>query len=67
MDFNAMSIPYKELGEFLKKEAQLFFDDGYLFGEEGNGFERWNLACPTRYIEEGLERMKTAFDRRRNS
>lgn len=65
MDFNAMSIPYKELGEFLKKEAQLFFDDGYLFGEEGNGFERWNLACPTRYIEEGLERMKAAFDKRR--
>lgn len=66
MDFNAMSIPYKELGEFLKKEAQLFFDDGYLFGEEGNGFERWNLACPTRYIEEGLERMKAAFEKRRN-
>ncbi len=60
MDFNSLGIPYKRLGE-LMREARLFFDDGYLFGEGGEGFERWNLACPTRYVEEGLERMKTAL------
>ncbi len=60
MDFNSLGIPYKRLGE-LMREARLFFDDGYLFGEGGEGFERWNLACPTRYVEEGLERIKTAL------
>ena len=57
MDFNSLGIPYKRLGE-LMREARLFFDDGYLFGKGGEGFERWNLACPTHYVEEGLERMK---------
>lgn len=64
MDFNSLGIPYKELAELLKVKAQVFLDDGYLFGEEGNGFERWNLACPTRYVEEGLERMKAALNER---
>ncbi|KOA20829.1 cystathionine beta-lyase PatB [Clostridium homopropionicum DSM 5847] len=61
MDFNALGIDYRDLAKLLREEAQLFFDDGYIFGDEGKGFERWNLACPTRYIEEGLERMKIAL------
>lgn len=58
MDFNGLGIEYKELARILRVEAKMFFDDGYIFGEPGQGFERWNLACPTRYVEEGLERMK---------
>ncbi|MCD8098686.1 MAG: pyridoxal phosphate-dependent aminotransferase [Lachnospiraceae bacterium] len=61
MDFNSLGIPYKELGDRMRKEALCFFDDGYLFGDEGIGFERWNLACPTRYVEEALERIKKTF------
>lgn len=51
-----------ELENFMQQKAQLFFDEGYVFGEEGDGFERWNLACPTRYIQEGLERLRKAVD-----
>ncbi|MGB8454380.1 MAG: MalY/PatB family protein [Anaerocolumna sp.] len=58
MDFRDFGIEDKELAELLRKEAKLFFDDGYVFGEEGKGFERWNLACPTAYIEEALPRLK---------
>jgi bifunctional pyridoxal-dependent enzyme with beta-cystathionase and maltose regulon repressor activities len=47
-------------------EAQLFFDEGYIFGEGGRGFERWNIACPTRYIREGLERLKTTLKKQKN-
>lgn len=61
LDFRRLGIPYLELARIMKEEAQLFFDDGYIFGEEGQGFERWNIACPTRYITEALERMKTAL------
>ncbi len=61
MDFNGLGIEYKELARILRVEAEMFFDDGYIFGEPGQGFERWNLACPTRYVEEGLERMKAAL------
>jgi cystathionine beta-lyase len=65
IDFKPLGIEYRELERILKMEAQLFFDEGYIFGEEGRGFERWNIACPTRYIREGLERLKTALDRYR--
>ena len=61
MDFNAMNIDCMELAWVLREKAQMFFDDGYIFGDSGRGFERWNLACPTRYIAEGLARMKTAL------
>ena len=61
MDCNGLGIAHNELARILKEEANLFFDEGDIFGAQGEGFERWNLACPTRYIEQGLERMKTAL------
>lgn len=60
MDCRAVGLGYEALARVLK-EARLFFDDGYIFGAPGEGFERWNLACPTRYVEEGLQRMKAAL------
>lgn len=66
MDFNPLGIDYRELAELLRRDAALFFDDGYIFGTQGEGFERWNLACPTRYVEEGLVRLKKALDQRLN-
>lgn len=62
MDMRFLHLDPEVQGQYLRKEAQLFFDDGYVFGEEGRGFERWNLACPTCYIEEGLERLKKFID-----
>ena len=58
MDFNGLGIECHELARILKEECQLFFDEGYIFGDMGAGFERWNLACPTKYVVEGLERLK---------
>lgn len=41
-------------------EENLFFDEGYLFGDEGDGFERVNLACPKTVLEQSLERLRRA-------
>ena len=38
----------------------LFFDEGYLFGQEGAGFERINLACPRRVLVRAMERLRAA-------
>ena len=57
----------RQLAELLKKEAWLFMDDGYIFGEAGEGFERWNLACPTCYIEAALPRLKKTLEAHRKS
>ncbi|MBQ2617487.1 MAG: pyridoxal phosphate-dependent aminotransferase [Synergistaceae bacterium] len=61
MDFNDLGLDYRELERINHEEARLFFDEGYVFGKQGEGFERWNLACPSRYIHEALERMKSAY------
>lgn len=66
MNFRALNIDYKELERINKEEAKLFFDEGYIFGDQGQGFERWNLACPTKYIEEGLIRLKKVYSKYKN-
>lgn len=61
MDFNAYGLDKDELEKFMHTEAQMFLDEGYIFGEEGNGYERMNIACPTKTMMEGLERLVSAI------
>ena len=63
LDLNGLGLDYKELERINREEARLFFDEGYIFGEQGRGFERWNIACPTRYIHGALERMRKAYSK----
>lgn len=62
LDFRKLGLSDKKLEGLMHNEAELFFDEGYIFGEEGSGFERWNIACPTSYIMAGLERLKATID-----
>lgn len=63
LDFKNLGIECHELERILRREAQLFFDEGYIFGKAGECFERWNLACPTKYIYDGLKRLKDTLDK----
>jgi len=60
MDFRKFGVEPKALEKYLHEKAELFFDEGYVFGEEGSGFERMNLACPTKVMMAGLERLAAA-------
>jgi putative C-S lyase len=62
-DFRAFGFSDKELARVMQQEAELFFDEGAIFGHEGSGFERMNIACPTRFIEEALERLEKTLKR----
>lgn len=62
LDLNALGISPLELERIMHMEAQVFFDEGYVFGEEGKGFERMNIACPTNVMLVALERMKKTLD-----
>jgi cysteine-S-conjugate beta-lyase len=62
MDFSGLGLNKDEL-EKLMHESELFFDEGYIFGEEGNGYERMNLACPTKTVMQALERLKKITDK----
>ena len=37
-------------------EAGLWLNAGAMYGTEGKGFMRWNIACPRTTLAEGLKR-----------
>jgi putative C-S lyase len=63
-DCRALGMDCGELEQFMTNEALLFSDEGYVFGGQGKGFERINLACPSAVLEAALERLKGALERR---
>ena len=63
-DCRKLGLSKEELEQFMTQEALLFLDEGYLFGKEGDGFERINLACPTKVLQEALGRLRDACRQR---
>ncbi|MDD3894624.1 MAG: pyridoxal phosphate-dependent aminotransferase [Syntrophomonadaceae bacterium] len=61
MDFRKLGLKKDELEKLMQYQAEVFFDEGYIFGAEGEGFERMNLACPTRIMIEGLQRLEAVL------
>lgn len=59
-DWRALGLGPERLEAFLRDEALLALDAGSMFGEGGEGFERWNLALPTRELERALARLVDA-------
>ena len=57
VDMRGLGLSTEELERALMNDAHVFFDDGYYFGDEGAGFERVNIACPTEAVETALERL----------
>lgn len=62
LDFNSLGLDNKQLEDFMLNQAKLWLDEGYIFGEEGNGFERINIACPRSVVIEAMERLKCAVE-----
>lgn len=62
LDFRAICPDHERLEQAMV-EACLYLDEGYIFGQGGQGFERINLACPRPLLMASLQRMKTAYDR----
>lgn len=51
---------YRKLKHAMQQIGHLALDEGYIFGEEGQGFERLNIAMPRALVQEALERMERA-------
>ncbi len=63
LDFRNLEKDHMALEKFMTTEAMIFLDEGYVFGDEGRGFERINLACPSNVLEAALERLLKAINR----
>ncbi len=61
-DFRQLGLPTEARKSLMMEQARVYLDEGEMFGSEGEGFERFNLACPRSILVDALERIKTAVD-----
>ena len=61
LDCRALELEPAERKALIFDKAHLYLDEGEIFGPEGEGFERINLACPRSLLAEALERLKTVI------
>ncbi|MDY5699936.1 MAG: MalY/PatB family protein [Lachnospiraceae bacterium] len=61
LDFRAYGLSDKELNQRIVHEAGLWLDGGGMFGPAGEGFQRINIACPRKTLEEAMNRLARVF------
>lgn len=57
IDFRRLELDAEKLRQKMLYQAHVAMDEGSMFGPEGNGFERLNLAAPRNLIEEIMDRI----------
>lgn len=62
LDCRGLGYSNEELASFFKEKASLFLNEGQIFGKEGSGFMRMNIAAPRYLLEEAMKRLKGAVD-----
>ena len=60
LDFSEVTNDKKELKELIVDKARLWLDAGVIFGKETALFERINIACPRKILEQAMEQLKEA-------
>ncbi|MBR5348689.1 MAG: pyridoxal phosphate-dependent aminotransferase [Lachnospiraceae bacterium] len=61
LDFRELGSNERELQNLIVYKAKLWLDDGYIFGKQGAGFQRINLATSRSILLEALERIKKSI------
>lgn len=58
MDCRKFGMTSAELEKVLIQDAKLWLNAGTMYGKDGEGFMRWNIACPRVSMIEGLQRFE---------
>lgn len=61
IDMNALELSDDQLERLMLKNY-LALDEGYIFGTNGSGFERWNIALPRHLLADALHRLESAVN-----
>ena len=67
MDCHVLGLPSEELEERLVDESRLWLNAGTMYGAAGEGFMRWNIACPRARLAEALKRFTEFRNRTKHS
>ena len=64
LDFRNLGLEEEKLEEMIVNQARVWFNGGTVFGPEGEGFQRVNIACPRPVLQEALKRLEQAVNHR---
>lgn len=62
LDLRGLGLTAEEQEDMIVNKAKLWLDSGTMFGDEGTGFERINIACPRATLQEAMERLEKAVN-----
>lgn len=60
LDFRKLGLTEEEREDLIVNKAGLWLDSGAMFGADGEGFERINIACPRATLKEALDQLQKA-------
>jgi cysteine-S-conjugate beta-lyase len=60
LDFKELQLSKKEMEELIVHRAKLWIYPGSIFGPEGEGFERINIACQRQTLVKAMEQLHQA-------
>lgn len=61
VDFRGTGMTAEEIERFIIQKAHIAVDMGSWFGQGGEGFLRFNLACPRMLVERAMRQLSEAF------
>jgi cystathionine beta-lyase len=67
LDCRQLGMDAVGLKSFMIEKARVGLEDGTIFGPEGAGFQRMNIACPRSTLGEALKRIEKAVHSYRSS
>ena len=62
LDFNELGLSQEKLDDMLSNQAQVWFSSGTIFGPQGTGFQRVNIACSRKTLETALMRVRNTIN-----
>ena len=60
VDFNGLNLSGAERRDLLVNRAGLWVNKGELYGEDGKGYERFNIALPRPVLKNAMEKLREA-------
>jgi cysteine-S-conjugate beta-lyase len=61
LDCRRLGLNNRELKRLMRQEAGVRLNDGHIFGPQGEGFQRINIACPRALLMAALQRIEVAI------
>ena len=61
LDFSALGLSDSEIDDIIVNKAKVWLDRGTMFGQEGEFYQRINIATPRPLLKEALDRIAGAL------